>query len=281
MNVDHIPKVTVVIPFYKAYDTLPRTLKSLEEQTFRDFVCIIVADLDDKGLGKFGVNYHAAAELDAVIRNYNIQYKLVVNYGKSNPATARNVGIQLCKSKYIAFCDADDWWHPSKLEKQVRLIEHTDSDMVYSLCEWVYPDGKRETHGTDQVSARWSCYAPHSTILVRRDICPLFNEKLKAADDYAWLLEFDDLNLKSVMIPEVLAYMGISDSNLTSGNTIKFPVQTAKVHFSRGEYLFGFIKFLFYLPLASSSTRKVAHKLVHNPNLVRIKNLLIKERMVP
>jgi glycosyltransferase involved in cell wall biosynthesis len=50
---------------------------------------------------------------------------IVVDEGK--PATVqRNIGIDRCRGKYIAFLDDDDTWMPDKIEKQVSYMETYD-----------------------------------------------------------------------------------------------------------------------------------------------------------
>jgi hypothetical protein len=47
------------------------------------------------------------------------------------PATARNAGWDAASQPYIAFLDADDAWHPRKLEIQCELME-SQPDVVLS-----------------------------------------------------------------------------------------------------------------------------------------------------
>jgi glycosyltransferase involved in cell wall biosynthesis len=102
--------VTVVIPCYNCASTLGRTLMSVIEQTVLPEKVILIND----------------ASIDAtqeVIKLFQAQYgndwlmlvELDQNHG---PAYARNQGIKEAKSDYVAFLDADDSWHPRKLEIQ-------------------------------------------------------------------------------------------------------------------------------------------------------------------
>ena len=56
---------------------------------------------------------------------------------------ARNIGIMHAKGTYVAFLDDDDYWLPTKIEKQVALIEEKQCALVYSNAkpEFVHGDG--------------------------------------------------------------------------------------------------------------------------------------------
>ncbi len=53
----------------------------------------------------------------------------------SGPAAARNEGNRHAKGKYIAFLDADDLWHPRKLELQVAYLER-NAGIGAVFCTW-------------------------------------------------------------------------------------------------------------------------------------------------
>lgn len=47
----------------------------------------------------------------------------VVELRKNRGAAARNVGVQLAETPYVAFADDDSWWSPGSLERAVRLLD--------------------------------------------------------------------------------------------------------------------------------------------------------------
>lgn len=105
----HAVKVSVVIPMYNARDVIAETIKSVLAQTWTDYEMIVVDDGSQDGSGElvqaFGGRIH-------YIRQEN-----------TGVAGARNRGIAQSKGQYIALLDHDDLWHPTKLEKQVRMLE--------------------------------------------------------------------------------------------------------------------------------------------------------------
>ncbi|MBD2089099.1 glycosyltransferase family 2 protein [Microcoleus sp. FACHB-1515] len=117
-----MPKVSVVIPAYNAMGYLPETLASALNQTFVDYEVIIVDDGS-----KDNIQQWAAQLSDPRVKLISQE-----NQGLSG---ARNTGIAHAQGEYVAFLDADDLWAPTKLEKQVQLLEQDpDVGLVYT---WV------------------------------------------------------------------------------------------------------------------------------------------------
>ena len=58
--------------------------------------------------------------------------KIVVNKKNIGAGLSRNKGIKLCKGKFIAFIDADDFWERSKLLKQLNFMKVNDYDFTHT-----------------------------------------------------------------------------------------------------------------------------------------------------
>lgn len=104
-----MPEVAVVIPAYNAAATIGETLGTLASQTHGDFEAIVV----DDGSGD-STALIAGSTGDPRIR--------VVQVPNGGVANARNHGIRLSDSRYVAFLDADDLWHREKLERQLGAL---------------------------------------------------------------------------------------------------------------------------------------------------------------
>ena len=119
--------VSVVIPTYNRANDLERCLKSLENQTFKNFEVVVCDD------GSTDDTEEVVRRFDSVL---TIQYIKDENFG--GPARPRNNGIKKAKGNVIAFLDSDDWWYPNKLEVSLKCLEKYDFvyhnlDKYYSL----------------------------------------------------------------------------------------------------------------------------------------------------
>lgn len=106
-----LPKfISVVIPLYNKEKYIVRTIQSVLDQSQVPMEIIVIDDgSTDKSLG--------------LVRNHFP--KEVKIYSKINEGVSatRNLGIQLAKAPYVAFMDADDYWHPLFLEKITEGIK--------------------------------------------------------------------------------------------------------------------------------------------------------------
>lgn len=114
------PLVSIVTPCYNAEAFIKDTLSSIVAQTYENWELFIIDD-------------GSRDNSEAVISNYlsDVRITYLKNEKNSGVAFTRNVGIEKAKGKYLAFCDSDDIWDSTKLEKQVALLESSDSDICF------------------------------------------------------------------------------------------------------------------------------------------------------
>jgi|APSaa5957512535_1039671.scaffolds.fasta_scaffold52141_2 glycosyltransferase involved in cell wall biosynthesis len=117
------PIISVIVPTYNRANILCETLDSILCQTYENFELIVVDD-------------GSTDNTEEVVKKYNdlrLHYIKTENWG--GPARPRNIGIQISKGEYIAFCDDDDLWLPHKLESQIKLFCCDNNvGLVYSKC---------------------------------------------------------------------------------------------------------------------------------------------------
>ena len=116
--------VSIVMPYYNAAKYIKETVGAIIAQTYTDWELIIV---DDCSLAPETVEVLKAVEaMDDRIRVLRAK----VNGGAG---AARNIAIKEAYGRYLAFCDSDDWWYPTKLEEQIRFMEENNYPFT---CTW-------------------------------------------------------------------------------------------------------------------------------------------------
>lgn len=122
-----MPKVSVILPTYNCAAYLSAAIESVFAQTFTDLELIVVDDGSTDNTADTVARY-----LDRII------YVWKENGGVS---AARNTGLRAAKGKFIAWLDADDYWAPMKLERQLALFSDPSVGLVYSDFLTRYADG--------------------------------------------------------------------------------------------------------------------------------------------
>lgn len=123
------PKITVLLPVYNAGAYVQATVKSLLEQTFREFELLIIDDgsLDDT--------------VSQIKKFDDPRIRFITNDGNLGVASTLNRGIETAKAPYVARMDSDDICHPHRLEMQFRFME--ENSEVGVLGTWIRYFGKQ------------------------------------------------------------------------------------------------------------------------------------------
>jgi glycosyltransferase involved in cell wall biosynthesis len=120
------PLVSVVIPAYNAAPFLADAIDSILAQSYPHFEIIVIDDASTDDTWEVAGRY---ADKDPRVRVYRNAQNLGI-------AGNRNRGVALAQGAYLAWQDADDISLPSRLEKQVRLLEaHPDVAIVGGYIE--------------------------------------------------------------------------------------------------------------------------------------------------
>ena len=115
-------KVSVIVPVYNAGKNMYKCLDALLNQSFKDFEVICVDDGSKDNSYEILKQY---AQKDDRIKVFTQE-----NHG---PAYTRHFAISQSRGEYLMFCDADDWYEPSMIEKMVNAIEKEDVDIA--VCD--------------------------------------------------------------------------------------------------------------------------------------------------
>lgn len=116
------PVVSVVTPTYNRSEVIGNAISSALDQTFDDIEILVVDD-------------GSTDQTDDVVASFTderVRYlPLAENQGAN---AARNTGVREASGDFVAFLDADDEWHPEKIEKQVARFDEVGGEvgLVYT-----------------------------------------------------------------------------------------------------------------------------------------------------
>ena len=108
-------KVAVITRTKDRIPLLKRALESISDQTFRDFIWVVVND----GGERAGVD-----DIVAEARRRGIETRLLHHEKSLGMEAASNAGIRACDSEYIAIHDDDDSWKSAFLERTVDFLDN-------------------------------------------------------------------------------------------------------------------------------------------------------------
>jgi glycosyltransferase involved in cell wall biosynthesis len=115
--------VSVVIGSYNAAAWIGETLDSVLRQTHPVLEVLVIDDGSTDATGK-------------VVMSYGDYVKWLPERHRGLPH--RNRGIREAEGDFVAFVDADDFWQPQKIERQMALLMSTKRS--WAICEAAWMD---------------------------------------------------------------------------------------------------------------------------------------------
>ena len=119
--------ISVIIPVYNVEKYITKTIESVLIQTYVNFELILVDDGSKDNSGQICDIYSAKDKRVKVIHKQN-----------GGLSSAKNIGLDECNGKYIAFVDSDDYVDSLFIEELYKDIINTGSDI--SLCNYYKND---------------------------------------------------------------------------------------------------------------------------------------------
>ena len=225
--------VSVIIPAYNCASSIAQSIDSALIQKV-PMEIIVINDCSTDGTEEEILKYAS---------NPAVRYiKNETNLGASG---SRNLGIQMAKGKYVAFLDADDWWEPEKLKKQLRLMKETRSVLCSTARLLVNPDGTSmdkiipvPEEITYRTLLKHNCINCSSVLLFRKVALEFPMEHEDSHEDYIMWLRILKKYKKACGINEPLLNYRLSATG-KSGSKLK----SAKMTFKAYRYMgFGLVK---------------------------------------
>lgn len=121
---EYLPKISIIVPVYKAEPYLHRCIDSILAQTFTDWELILV---DDGSPDQSGIICDEYAKKDQRVK--------VIHKENGGVSSARQRGLDESVGEYTIHADPDDWVEPEMLDELYNKAKEEDADMV--ICDFI------------------------------------------------------------------------------------------------------------------------------------------------
>ena len=209
--------ITVVIPSYNRAEKLDRALKSLTDQTLKEFKVIIIDD-------------GSTDNTKEIVNSYQRKLKLDYIYSKNSggPAKPRNIGLFKTNTKYIAFLDSDDWWVENKLEISLSILKKGYCFVYHDLymhnnkfySKNVLTTKTLKDHTYENLLNKGNIINNSSVVMESGLLKSIggFDEspKLIGSEDYDAWIRLAKISSKFYKIPGIYGYYSLSNDSISS-----------------------------------------------------------------
>lgn len=181
--------ISICIPCYEMYgvgvEMLERCLKSVEQQTFKDFEVIVTDDSEDN-------------QIADLCDSFNVRY--LRNPKEKGMATNTNFAIQQAKGELIKILYQDDYLaYENALQDVIDNFKEQDNWLITACSNNILP------HYNDRIKTGYNTIGSPSVVTIRNDNPLLFDESLK------WLLdcEYYQRTFERYREPKILMKVGV------------------------------------------------------------------------
>ena len=234
------PLVSIIVPCYNMENFITDTIMSVKRQTFLNWELLIVDDVStDKTI--------------SVIEPFckeDPRIQLAIKEKHTGIASSRNLAINKAKGRFLAFLDADDVWHPEKLEQQLKFMQEQKVGFCYSSYDLIDETGKPiekiiKTAGTlTHKDYLRNTIIGCSTVMVDTDIVGQVTvPDFRTSEDTATWLDILKKGFKAYAIKEPLTSYRIREKSASS-NKLKAAADLWKVY--RKHEKMSFLKTVYY-----------------------------------
>lgn len=208
------PFVTILLSIHNGADTLDRCFESIQKQTYPAFHILSVDDRSTDTTPQLLKKWQEIFGTDRL--------SILANEQNLGLTKSLNRGLEAITTPYTARIDADDWWHPEKLQYQIEFLEsHSDHGIVgtaytnvtYGKEKSVFPPFTDEAIRKDMF--RRNPFA-HSTVMFRTQLIKQvggYDAAIRYGQDYELWLRISSLT-RFANLKKILCYRA-SDSGIS------------------------------------------------------------------
>lgn len=236
------PLISIITVTFNAGEVIGKTMKSLEEQSYRDFEHIVI----DGG---------SKDNTLEVIKNYDIPESSITSEPDKGLYDAMNKGLARAKGKYVIFLNAGDAFHSAETLSHYAGQASEGRDIIYGDTVIVNQAGDvispRHLGAPDTLS--FESFADgmlicHQAFMVRKDLVPQYNLDYRFSADYDWCVNCiaksspgNCSNLKEVTIDYLSD--GLTDKNKWKSLRERFRIMS--IHYGTFKTLTKHFQFIF------------------------------------
>ena len=213
------PLISCIVPVFNGERYLPETLESVLAQTYRRREIILVDDGSTDGTAAVANSYRG-----------RIRYIRQPNAGE---AAARNRGLSMAGGEFVAFLDADDVWHPEKLERQIaRFRERPELHLCFTqfrnfwVAEAVEEERRYRNGPLSEVQSGWSICTLLAPMRVFSEHGEFIRNGVPMSESMIWFLRAARRGAVIDVLPEILMHRRLHATNASRTNALDslFPI---------------------------------------------------------
>jgi teichuronic acid biosynthesis glycosyltransferase TuaG len=179
-------RFAIIIPVYNGQAFIAEAIESCLQQTVLPYEIIVVDD-------------GSTDETAAIIRSFDIPViKFVQNEKNSGPSFSRNRGMEMASAEWVLFLDADDIFHPKKIEILTHCIRKNETIRAIGHSFDIMDAGRKvadpSVHSLPAITKFSASEVLRSNPVVTPALAVLaanpvfFNEKMNYAEDHDFIL---------------------------------------------------------------------------------------------
>lgn len=207
-----MPKISVVMPYYRGREYLEQAIASIQNQSMQDWELLVVAEQG-----------HDAQDLLEKLSQNDNRIRVLLNPGPRGISASLNYGMANSRGEYIARMDADDICEPHRFQAQVDYLEAHPEVLLCGSRTAEFGEsttGWQLEYRTEQLTTDILFYSPcvHPAVMFRRSVFEehgiRYREDFRATEDYAFFADVLRYG-KIANIDEVLLRYRVTKTNAT------------------------------------------------------------------
>lgn len=121
------PLISIIIPVFNRASIIGETLKSVLNQSYSNWECIIIDD---------GSTDETVSVVEEYVQGDNrFKFFMRPQNRKKGASPCRNFGLEKAQGHFIQFLDSDDLLEKSKFEEQIKILQNF-SPLTLVTCKW-------------------------------------------------------------------------------------------------------------------------------------------------